>query len=113
MATSVPSLLGNTSGARANTVDVVERAGLVEQQEGGDDEADVADHVDHERLDAGGGGRVAAVPEGDQQVGRRADERPAHDQQHEVRGQDQQQHREDEEVEVGEEARVARGRPTM
>ena len=52
-------------------------------------------------------GRPAAVPERDQQVGRRADERPADDQQHEVARQDQQQHREDEEVQVGEEARVA------
>jgi hypothetical protein len=35
------------------------------------------------------------------------DERPTDDQQHEVARQDQEQHREDEEVEVGEKARVA------
>ena len=43
----------------------------------------------------------------DQQVGGRAHERPPDDQDHEVRRQDQQQHREDEEVQVGEVARVA------
>ena len=49
----------------------------------------------------------APVPEADQRVGGEADERPADDQQHEVAGQHQQQHREDEEVEVAEVARVA------
>ncbi len=88
-------------------VGVVQRAGAVEEQEGADHQARVADHVDHERLDPGRGGRRAAVPEGDQQVGGRAHEGPAHDEQHEVGRQDQQQHREDEEVQVGEEARVA------
>ena len=47
---------------------------------------------------------VAPVPEADQRVGGEADEGPADDQQDQVAGQDQQQHREDEEVEVGEEA---------
>ena len=89
---------------------VVQGVHAAEQQERAHDHADVADHVDHERLHAGGGGRAPPVPERDQQVRRRAHERPAHDQQHEVAGQDQQQHREDEEVEVGEVARVARGR---
>jgi hypothetical protein len=49
------------------------------------DEPDVADHVDHERLDARSRGGGAPVPEGDQQVGRRADERPPHDEDHEDR----------------------------
>ena len=86
---------------------VVERAGPVEQQEGGDHQADVADHVDHEGLDAGVGGGRAPVPERDEQVGGGAHEGPAHDQQHEVGRQDQHEHREDEEVEVGEVAREA------
>ena len=103
----MPSLWLKTWSALAEDAGVVERAGLVEQQERGDHEADVADHVDHERLDAGRGGGLAPVPERDQQVRGRADERPADDQQHEVGRQDQQQHREDEEVEVGEVARVA------
>jgi hypothetical protein len=46
------------------------------------------------------------VVEADQQVGGDADERPADDQEHEVRGQHQQQHREDEEVHLREEAAV-------
>ena len=50
---------------------------------------------------------VAPVPERDQEVRRGADERPADDQQHEVRRLDQQQHAEHEEVQVREEARVA------
>ncbi len=86
---------------------VVERPRLVEHQERRHHEADVADHVDHERLDPGAGGGLAPVPVRDQQVGGRADERPADDQQHEVGRQHQQQHREDEVVEVGEVARVA------
>ena len=56
-------LVGGLEHAR-----VVERAGLVEQQEGADHQPDVADHVDHERLDAGLRGRAAPVPERDQQV---------------------------------------------
>ena len=50
---------------------------------------------------------VAPVPERDQEVRGGADERPADDQHHEVRRHDQQQHAEHEEVQVGEEARVA------
>ena len=86
---------------------VVEGAELAEDEQGGEDEADVADDVDHERLHPGRGRCLAPVPEADQRVGGEADERPAHDQEDVVAGQDQQQHREDEEVEVGEEARVA------
>ena len=85
----------------------VERAGVLEDEVGAEHQPDVADDVDHERLDARTRGRRAPVPEGDQQVGGGADERPADDQQHEVAGEHQQQHREDEEVQVGEEARVA------
>jgi hypothetical protein len=86
---------------------IVERAGLVEDQERRDHEPDVADHVDDERLDASLDRRAAPVPVGDQEVGGRADERPPDDQDHEVRRQNQQQHREDEVVQVGEIARVA------
>ena len=86
---------------------VVEGAELAEDEKGREHEADVADHVDHERLHPGLGRRVPPVPEADQRVGREADERPADDQQDEVARQDQQQHREDEKVEVREVARVA------
>ena len=91
----------------------VERAGVLEDEERAEHEADVADDVDDERLDARRVAVVRRYQKRDQQVGRGADERPADDQQQEVARQDQQQHREDEEVQVGEEARVARGRRCM
>ncbi len=85
----------------------VDRAGVLEDEERPQHQADVADDVDHERLEAGPGGGDAPVPERDQQVRGRAHERPPDDQQQEVAGQDQQQHREDEVVQVGEVADVA------
>jgi hypothetical protein len=85
---------------------VVERPGVALKNDGGENQPHVADHVDHERLDARIGRRAAPVPEADQRVGGEAHERPADDQQHEVARQHQQQHREDEEVEVAEVARV-------
>ena len=95
------------AGPAWKRLDEVDRAGVLEEEERAEHEPDVADHVDHERLDAGARGGRAPVPERDQQVGRGADERPADDQQHEVAGQHQQQHREDEVVQVGEVPRVA------
>ena len=97
----------NTCGAARKLAEEVERARVAEDEEGAEHEPDVADDVDHERLDAGRGRGRAAVPEADQHVGGGADERPADDQQQEVAREHQQQHREDEEVEVGEEADVA------
>ncbi len=95
-------LAGGLEGAQE-----VQRAGVLEDEVRPEHEPDVAEHVDDERLDAGLGGRRAPVPERDQQVRRRTDERPADDQDQEVAGQDEHQHREHEEVQVGEEARVA------
>ena len=88
-------------------VPVVERVHVPEDQERPDDHPHVADHVDHERLDARVGRGAPPVPERDQQVGGGADERPAHDEQDEVARHHQQEHREDEVVEVREVARVA------
>jgi hypothetical protein len=45
----------------------------------------------------------AVVPEADEQVGRQADALPADVEQHVVVGEDEQEHRGDEQVEVGEE----------
>ena len=92
---------------RVERAEEVERAGRLEDEVGAEHQADVADDVDDERLDARLRRGRAPVPEADQQVGRRADERPADDQEEEVAGQDQQQHAEHEEVQVREEARVA------
>ena len=80
----------------------VHRPGVLEQEERAQHQSHVADYVDHECLQPGPGGGGPPVPERDQQVGSGADERPSHDQQNEVARQHQQQHREDEVVEVAE-----------
>jgi hypothetical protein len=98
---------GEVPGGRVEGAQEVQRVRVAEDDEGAQDEADVADHVDDERLDARRRRRRAPVPERDEQVGRGADEGPADDEQQEVGCHDEQQHREDEEVQVGEEARVA------
>ncbi len=67
-------------------------------------EAEVADAVDDEGLLGRAGRRGLLVPEADEQVAAQADRLPADVQQQEVVGQDQQQHAEHEQVEVGEEA---------
>ena len=87
---------------------VVGGAEGVEDQEDAEDEAEVADAVDDERLLAGVGGEVLVVVEADQQVRAEPDAFPADEHDHVVRPEDEEQHHEHEEVEVGEEARVAR-----
>ena len=85
----------------------VERARVLEDEVGPQHEANVAHDVDHEGLQPGARGGGAPVPKRDQEVGGRAHEGPADYQHQEVAGEDQQQHREHEEVQVREEARVA------
>ena len=71
-------------------------------------ETDVADAVDDERLLGRQRRRALAVPEADEQVAAQADQLPGHEH-HEPRvREDQQQHREHEQVQVGEEPPVAR-----
>ena len=79
-----------------------------EDQHDPEGETDVADAVDDERLLGRERRRALAVPEADEQVARQADQLPGHEHDQEVAGQDQQQHAEHEQVEVGEEAPVAR-----
>ena len=67
-------------------------------------EPEVADPVDDERLLGRSGGRRLLVPVADEQVRAQADRLPADVQEQEVVGQDQQQHAEHEQVQVGEEA---------
>ena len=57
-------------------------------------------------LAAAAAGRLV-LPEADQQVGRQADALPADEQHQVVVGEDQDQHRRDEQVQVGEEAAAA------
>ncbi len=96
---------------RADPVDDVadvERAQADEDEHDPEGEADVADPVDDERLLGGQRRAALAVPEPDQQVAAQADQLPGHEHDQEVAGQDEQQHAEHEQVEVGEEAPVAR-----
>ena len=67
-------------------------------------EADVTDAVDDERLLGGGRGRRLVRPEPDQQVRRQADALPADVEAEVVVGEHQQEHRRDEQVQVGEES---------
>src|SRR5262249_19540191 len=68
------------------------------------DEAPVADAVDDEGLHPRGGLLVVLVPEADEQVAAEADALPAEEHHDEVVPEDEEQHREDEEVQVREEA---------
>ena len=85
----------------------IENPQVEEDQERGEDHADVADGVHDEGLARRQHGRVALEPEADEQIGTEANQGPADDQPDEVAGEDEQEHREDEEVHVGEEAREA------
>ena len=106
-AVSAPVVPGEVPGGRVEGAQEVQRVRVAEDEEGAQDEPDVADHVDDEGLDARRRRRRAPVPERDQQVGRGADEGPADDEQQEVGRHHEHEHREDEEVQVREEARVA------
>ena len=84
-----------------------------QRAEGGEDaehaeqEAVVADPVDDERLRAGGGGVLAVEVVADEQVRAEAHALPAHEHQDEVLGEHEDEHREQEEVQVREEPGVA------
>src|SRR5690606_24875804 len=82
---------------------VVDGAQRGEGEEDGEQEAPVADPVGDERLLAGRGVGLVGEPERDEQVGAEADALPPDEGDEEVAAQDEQQHREDEEVEVDEE----------
>ena len=77
---------------------------MLDHQEHREQEAEVADAVDNKCFLAGVRCGVLLVVEADQQVGREADTFPADEEQQEVLGQNQRQHEEHEEVQVGEEA---------
>ena len=96
-------------GSRRGREDVAEAEGaeLGDEEEHGEQEAEVADAVDDEGFLAGVGGGVFLEVEADEQVGGETDALPADEEEEEVFGQDQDGHEEHEEVEVGEEAPVA------
>ena len=80
----------------------LERPRLPDEQHACQGERGVTDRVHHKRLLGGGHGFRSLVPEPDQEVRREADETPADEEQQEVAGLDEQQHREDEERHVRE-----------
>ena len=96
-----------SSGARSNTVGVVERPGGGEHEADAEQEAEVADAVREERLQVRVDGRRPLVPEADQQVGHEADRLPPEEQLQEVVAHDEHEHREGEQRDVAEEPRVA------
>ncbi len=75
-----------------------------EQQQHADQEAEVADAIDDEGLVARRRVGQVAEPEADQQIGTEPDALPADEHQQQVVAEHQQQHREAEQVHVGEEA---------
>ncbi len=87
---------------------IVENPEVEEDQEGREDHADVADRVHDESLAGRQHRRRALEPEADQEIRAETDAGPADDQPDEISGEDEQEHREHEEVHVGEEARVSR-----
>ncbi len=82
---------------------VADRADRLEGEEHRQHEAEVADAVGDEGLLAGRGRRRPGVPEGDQEVGARADALPAEERDEQVLAEHEHQHREGEQVEVQEE----------
>ena len=77
-----------------------------EDQQHPEDEAEVADAVDDERLLAGVGGRLLPEPEADQQVRAETDAFPADEHHREVGAEHQHQHERGEQIQVREVARV-------
>ena len=86
----------------------VERPGADPDEHDPEGEADVADAVDDERLLGGEGGRALRVPEPDQEVRAQAHQLPGGEDGQPAVAQDEQEHAEHEEVQVGEEAPAAR-----
>ncbi len=80
---------------------------MLDHQEEGDEEAEIADAIDDECFFAGGCGGVFREPEADQQVRGETDALPTDEHHQVVLREHQREHEEHEEVEVGHEAVVA------
>ncbi len=106
-AEEVDGLAGEAGGAGEDGVEVG-RADQREHREDAQRETEIADAVDHERLDGGGVGRRLLEPEPDQQVAGEAHPFPAEEQLHQVVGRHQHQHGEGEQRQVGHEPRAVR-----
>ncbi len=89
-------------------VQVADRPDRLEPEEHREHEPPVADAVGDECLLAGGGRRLTLVPERDQQVRTRADALPTEERDQQVLAEDEQRHRQHEQVHVEEELRELR-----
>ncbi len=87
---------------------VIEGAGEHHDAGNAENEAEVTDAIDQERLQIGKNRRLALEPETDQQVGHQADRFPAEKQLQEVVRHDQHQHRKREQRDIAEETLVTR-----
>ena len=83
-------------------VSVVQRSERREDQKEAHRKAEVAHAVDDKRLLPGVGRGLPLVPKTDEQVRAEPNALPADEEEHEVVGQDQERHRKEEQVEVGE-----------
>ena len=99
------AVITTCDGAGGELGDLVERRGAEgdEDQADAEREPDVTDAVDHERLLGRGRCGRLVLPEPDQQVRRQAHALPAEEDADVVVGEHQDQHRDDEEVQVAEE----------
>ena len=93
MAVSEPVRRCRRPAAICDDLREVDAAEVGEHQEHGDEEAEVADAVDDERLLARGRRVVGLVVEADQQVGAEPDPFPADEHQQIAAAEDQDQHR--------------------
>ena len=86
----------------------LDRAHHEEARHNPEREAEIANPIDHERLDRGVIGAAFVIPKADQQIGRDAHPFPADKHLQEVVGGHQRQHGEGEEAQIAEEARAVR-----
>ena len=89
-------------GPAAKTVCEIEGSEGHEDQEDGQQKPVIADPVDDEGLLAGVGGRFLLIPEADQEIRTEPHPFPADEHEEKIVGRNQDEHEEDEEVEVGE-----------
>src|SRR6266404_5037812 len=99
--------IGGQRGGFAEQRNEIERAEGFEEQEHAEHEAEVADAVDDESFFSRVRSGLAQEIKTDEQVAREADAFPSDEEQHVIGGEDEDEHEEHEEVEVGEETVVA------
>ena len=102
-----PIEINRSGGCREDHIEV-ERSEEREDAEHSEQKTEVSDAIDDERFLAGGGRIFAVVVVADQKIGAEAHTFPAHEHQEEVLGEDEREHREHEQVQIGEVPGVSR-----